>query len=462
MWNNKFMLSTQSAMTQSKRTKFRYMILLMTFISIALNNGDRATFSIAGTDMVSSAGLDIVSLGYLVSTFTWAYVLGQYPGGYLLDRFGSSKVVIGSVFLWSLCVLCIGFITSFQNIWLIRISMFALVFSMGMAEAPTMPANARFLAAWFPSHERGKASGFTTSAQYFALVVFLPLMGWLSWRFGWESIFIFMGVLGIIMSLVMRFVLADTPKVHPLVNSNEVEYIQSGGGLVDLKNNSTSNNKKNNYIKRLLTSRLAIGVYMGQFFFTVLSYFFLTWLPIYLVHDRGMTILKAGFVASLPALCGFAGAILGGIFSDWLIKKEFSLTVARKTPLVIGMLMAMSMIGCNYTSSSWIVVALMSLAFFGKGFGAMGWCVVSDFSPKEAVGKSGGLFNMIGNISGIFTPIIIAYIIHETGSFNFALIFVGVCAFITLCSYLFIAGEIKRMDFSSDDSTLTNPKLNQI
>jgi ACS family glucarate transporter-like MFS transporter len=189
---------------------------------------------------------------------------------------------------------------------------------------------------------------------------------------------------------------------------------------------------------------------MGQFFFTVLSYFFLTWFPVYLVHDRGMTILKAGFVASLPALCGCAGALLGGVLSDYMLSRGFSLSAARKTPIVIGMLLAVSMVICNYVDSAWIVVAIMSLAFFGKGFGAMGWCVVSDFSPKEAIGLSGGLFNMIGNISGIFTPIIIAYIIKDTGSFNGALIFVGVCAFLNLCCYLFVAGKIQRLSFATE------------
>ncbi|EPI0663602.1 TPA: MFS transporter [Klebsiella quasipneumoniae subsp. quasipneumoniae] len=444
------MTTPDSASSKKRPTHYRYMILLMVFLSIALNHGDRATFSIAGPDMVKAAGLDIVALGYLISTFTWAYVLGQYPGGWLLDRFGSKRVLVTGVFTWSLFVFLVGFSTSFDNVWVTRIMIFGFIFMMGLIEAPTLPANSRFLAAWFPARERGKASGFTTAAQYFALVVFLPLMGWFSYRFGWESVFWFMGGLGILVALVMHRVLADTPKVHPLVNSEELDYIQSGGGLTNLKATKKGDTAGKGYTRKLLTNRLALGVYMGQFFFTVLSYFFLTWFPVYLVHDRGMTILKAGFVASLPALCGCAGALLGGVLSDYMLSRGFSLSAARKTPIVIGMLLAVSMVICNYVDSAWIVVAIMSLAFFGKGFGAMGWCVVSDFSPKEAVGLSGGLFNMIGNISGIFTPIIIAYIIKDTGSFNGALVFVGVCAFLNLCCYLFVAGKIQRLSFDTE------------
>ena len=93
----------------------------------------------------------------------------------------------------------------------------------------------------------------------------------------------------------------------------------------------------------------------------------------------------------------------------------------------------------------WLVVAIMALSFFGKGIGALGWAVVSDTCPKEIAGLSGGLFNMFGNISSITTPIVIGYIIQNTGSFNGALVFVGANAIVAAFSYLVIVGEIKRL-----------------
>ncbi len=148
-----------------------------------------------------------------------------------------------------------------------------------------------------------------------------------------------------------------------------------------------------------------------------------------------MTILSAGFVAALLAVAGFVGGILGGIVSDRMIKSGFSLSVARKTPIVCGMLLSMSMIVCNYVSADWIVIAMMSLAFFGKGVGALGWAVVSDTSPREAGGLSGGLFNTFGNVAGITTPIAIGYILQVTGSFAGALVFIGANAAVAILSY---------------------------
>lgn len=122
-----------------------------------------------------------------------------------------------------------------------------------------------------------------------------------------------------------------------------------------------------------------------------------------------MSILKVGLVASIPALCGFAGGVLGGVFSDYLIKRGFSITVARKLPIVLGMLLASTIILCNYTDNTALVVTLMALAFFGKGFGALGWPVISDTAPKEIVGLCGGVFNVFGNVASIVTPLVIGY-----------------------------------------------------
>lgn len=159
-----------------------------------------------------------------------------------------------------------------------------------------------------------------------------------------------------------------------------------------------------------------------------------------------MTILKAGIVASLPAICGFLGGVLGGVISDWLLRRGHTLSVARKTPIVGGMLLSMTMILCNYVDADWMVVGFMALAFFGKGIGALGWAVMSDTAPKQIAGLSGGIFNTCGNLSSITTPIVIGYIIAATGSFRWALVFVGVNAFLAAFSYLFIVGEIKRVE----------------
>jgi ACS family glucarate transporter-like MFS transporter len=188
------------------------------------------------------------------------------------------------------------------------------------------------------------------------------------------------------------------------------------------------------------------GIYLGQFCINVLTYFFITWFPIYLVQARHMSILHSGLAAALSALCGSAGSVLGGITSDSLLRHGYSLTFSRKAPIIAGMLVSVTMIACNYTNAQTLVMFFMSVAFFGKAFGALGWTVIADTSPKELVGLNGGLFNLFGNIAGIITPIVIGYLVKKTGSFNDALVFVGAAALLAIFSYVVIVGEIKRLE----------------
>ena len=428
----------------------RYSIVAMLFAITIVNYADRATIAIAGPELSKDLWLSPVQMGFIFSAFGWSYVIGQIPGGWLLDRFGSKAVYFASIFTWSLFTLlqgAVGLLAATLAFYVL----FALRFLVGLAESPSFPANARVVAAWFPANERGTASAIFNSAQYFATVLFAPIMGWITTVLGWPYVFYFMGLLGLMVSMIWLMVVY-APNQHPHIARAELDYIERGGALVNMdppKGTAQVDPSKKKFewghIQQLIGNRMMIGIYLAQYCINALTYFFITWFPVYLVQQRGMSILNAGFVASIPAVCGFTGGVLGGIWSDYMLRKGFSLTTSRKTPIVVGMLLSTSMIICNYVDAQWIVVAVMALAFFGKGIGALGWAVISDTCPKQIAGLSGGLFNMFGNLSSISTPIIIGYIIQNTGSFNGALVFVGANAVVAAVSYLIIVGEIKRI-----------------
>ncbi|MET3666069.1 MFS transporter [Caulobacter sp. 1776] len=433
----------------TKRTRVRWLIITVLFIITTINYADRATFSIAGQSASKELGLDPVAMGYILSAFAWAYVLGQIPGGALLDRFGSKKIYTIALLAWSAFTALQGFAGFFTGLT-VAIVLFGMRFAVGLAESPSFPANARIVAAWFPGPERGTASAIFNSAQYFSLVAFAPLMGWLAHAFGWRSVFWVMGAVGVVAALF--FVkLIHSPMLHPAVNQAEVDYIEAGGGLVRMEEASTSNGAAFNWanVSQVLTSRMLLGVYLGQYCINVLTYFFVTWFPIYLVKDRGLSILQAGFTAALPALCGFAGGLLGGMISDGLLKKTGNLDIARKTPLLLGMVLATCIVLCNYVEQEWLVIVIMAAAFFGKGVASLGWAVVADTSPKEMAGVTGGIFNTFGNVAGIVTPIVIGYIVKATGSFDGALIFVGAHCGIAILAYFLIVGKIQRLELKA-------------
>ena len=253
-----------------------------------------------------------------------------------------------------------------------------------------------------------------------------------------------MGVIGFVLT-ALWIKLIHNPTDHPRMSAEELKFISENGAVVDMDHkkpgSAAASGPKLHYIKQLLSNRMMLGVFFGQYFINTI-----TWFPIYLVQEKGMSILKVGLVASIPALCGFAGGVLGGVFSDYLIKRGLSLTLARKLPIVLGMLLASTIILCNYTNNTTLVVMLMALAFYGKGLGALGWPVISDTAPKEIVGLCGGVFNVFGNVASIVTPLVIGYLVSELHSFNAALVFVGCSALMAMVCYLFVVGDIKRME----------------
>jgi MFS transporter, ACS family, glucarate transporter len=178
----------------------------MLFAVTIVNYADRATIAIAGPVMSRDLSLSAVQMGFVFSAFGWSYVIGQIPGGWLLDRFGSKTVYFFSILTWSLFTLLQGAVGLFAATSAVY-ALFALRFLVGFAEAPSFPANARIVAAWYPANERGTASAIFNSAQYFATVLFAPVMDWITVSLGWPYVFYFMGLMGVVISVIWLRVL---------------------------------------------------------------------------------------------------------------------------------------------------------------------------------------------------------------------------------------------------------------
>jgi ACS family glucarate transporter-like MFS transporter len=431
--------------------RVRWTILSMLFAVTVVNYAVRAALSLAAPQLTADLGIDPLQLGIVFSAFGWSYVIAQTPGGWLLDRFGAARVYFWAILTWSVLTAAHGTVVWLSGSAAVTV-LFALRFLVGFAEAPSFPGNARIVASWFPAKERGTASAIFNAAQYFATVLFAPLLGWIVMRFGWEWSFVFMGAVGMIAALVWLRVVHE-PRRHPRLRPAELALIVEGGALVDPPAATTPDGRDaagastaRRQLRVLLGTRTLWGLYLGQFFINTLTFFFITWFPVYLVEERGLSIVKAGLFATLPAICGFAGGVLGGIFSDWLLRRGFSLTVARKAPVVGGMMIALAILGCNYTDSNGMILLFMSLAFFGKGVGALGWAVMADVAPRDCAGLSGGIFNMFGNMSSILTPIVIGAILKATGSFDLVLVLVAAAALLAALCFLFLVGTIRRIE----------------
>ncbi|MCL6633828.1 MAG: MFS transporter [Alicyclobacillus herbarius] len=416
------------------RTRRRYVILTILFISTALNYLDRTNISVAGPFIKSDLHLNSVTLGLIFSAFGWTYALMQIPGGWVLDRLGPRLTYGLAMLFWSLFTLLQAFARSFAGL-------FGLRLGLGMSEAPAFPTNNRLVATWFPKHERAFATAVYTAGEYIGLAFLSPVLAWIVATYGWSAIFIVTGVIGLIwVPFWFRFI--RKPEEARGVSQEELDYIRAKENLSEGQSRQKLGWAD---LAELFRHRSLWGIYIGQFAVTTTLWFFLTWFPTYLVNGKHMTILHVGFYSMIPYIAALLGVLCGGAVSDWLLRRGVSVGTARKTPIVVGLLLASVIVAANYTTSVPLVIAILSIAFFAQGLSAISWTMVGELAPARLMGLCGGVFNFAGNLSGIVTPIIIGVIVGSTNNFNGALLFVGAVVIIGALSYLFLVGKVERV-----------------
>ncbi|MDE1917682.1 MAG: MFS transporter [Sphingomonadales bacterium] len=416
-----------------KPTRKRLMILALISTATLINYLDRSVMGVAKPDLVRELHIDPVVMGLIFSAFSWTYALAQIPGGYLLDRLGTRLTYGLSLALWSAMTALHGFMTGIAGLVSARLA-------LGLAESPCFPANSRVLSTWFPQNERAKATGVYTVGEYIGLGLLIPVLGWMLAAYGWRSLFFAVGLLGIAFAALFYHLYREP--MESGANQQEIDLIAAGGGFAE---GTASTAFSWADVGRLVTKRQIAGASIGQFCSNSTLVFFLTWFPSYLADERGMTFIKSGFLVSLPYLAAAAGVLLGGVFSDWLIRATASPTIGRKVPIITGLLLCASMVSANYLQSNTAVIAVMSLAFFGQGLAGLGWTLLSDVAPREMMGLTAGLFNFFTNLAGMLTPLVVGFAVKATGSFYGALAYIGALGLLGTLTYLFVLGPVERV-----------------
>ena len=418
-----------------RRTRARFGILALIAVGTMINYLDRTVLGIAAPSLRQDLGIDAAWMGVVFSAFSWTYAAAQIPGGVFLDRFGAKLTYFLSITFWSLFTLLQGFATGLG-------SLLAFRFGLGVSEAPCFPANSRIVGTWFPQGERARATSIYTVGEYLGLAVFSPALFWIMGIFGWQALFLVVGVIGIAFGIVWWLAYRE-PHESRSVSRAELEYIRAGGGL-----NQTTSKVAFSWanVGKLLSYRQVWGAAIGQFAGNSTLVFFLTWFPTYLATERHMGWVKVGFFAVLPFLAAAVGVAFGGWVSDRLLASTGSANIARKLPIIGGLLLASGIVAANYVDNNAVVIAILSVAFFGQGMVGLGWTLISDIAPKQLMGLTGGLFNFAANLAGIVTPLVIGFIVSATGSFVGALAFVGIVALLGALSYIFILGDVHRIE----------------
>jgi ACS family D-galactonate transporter-like MFS transporter len=421
-----------------KPTRARLTVLVLISTATLINYLDRSVMGVAKPELDKDLHISPEVMGLIFSAFSWTYALAQIPGGYVIDKLGTRVTYSLSLGLWSLATAVHGMMSSVAGLISARLA-------LGIAEAPCFPANSRVLSTWFPQQERARATGVYTVGEYIGLGFLIPVLGWIMATYGWRSLFYIVGALGIVFAFVFYGMYRD-PQDSKSVNQAELDLIAEGGGFTS---NASGGDFSWANVRKLVGTRQIAGASIGQFCSNSTLVFFLTWFPSYLAEERGMTFIKAGFMVSLPYLGASLGVMLGGIASDWLIRRTGSPSIGRKLPIITGLLLCASMISANFLESNEAVIAVMSIAFFGQGLAGLGWTLLSDVAPKEMMGLTGGLFNFFANLAGIVTPLVVGFVVGATGSFYGALAYVGALGVIGAAAYIFILGPVERVKLNA-------------
>ncbi|HEX9853552.1 MAG TPA: MFS transporter [Woeseiaceae bacterium] len=423
-----------------KRTRKRIIVLALISVGTAINYLDRAVLGVAAPGIISDFGFGAGVMGILFSAFSWTYAAAQIPGGVILDKIGTRLTYFWSVGLWSIFTLLHGLTTGFASLLAFRLG-------LGISEAPCFPANSRILASWFPQNERARANSVYSVGQYFGLAFLAPLLFLIVASLGWRALFVIAGLVGLVFAAAWLKLYRE-PGDHPTINKAELDYIAAGGGLAAPSRPTPFSMRS---MGVLLRHRQIFGASLGQFAGNSTLVFFLTWFPTYLATERQMEWLQVGFFAVMPYIAASVGVLIGGQVSDRLLAKTGSANIGRKLPIILGLLLASTIIFANYVESNAAVIAIMSLAFFGQGMVNLGWTLITDVAPRQLIGLTGGIFNFCANLAGIATPMVIGFIVGATGSFFGGLAYIAVVALIGVFSYVFIVGDVHRIELTAEE-----------
>jgi D-galactonate transporter len=412
----------------------RWTIVLMAFLGTTINYIDRANLGVALPALKKEFGLSPETSGLILGAFFWTYAAFQLPSGWFVDKVGPRIAYTVAVVWWSIFTAATAIARGFT-------SLFGFRLLLGVGEAPAYPTNAKAVSEWFPKSERAFATSIYDSGARAGTVAALPLCTWIIKDYGWRTSFIVTGIVGVLWSAIW-YAIYRHPSEHPRVSDTERAYILAGQAA-----QPAVRGPKVPW-RSLFRYRTIWGMMLGFFCLNFVIYFFVTWFPTYLRDGRGFTAVKTGLYGMIPGLFAMVAGYTGGKTSDFLVRRGFSLTKARKIPIVLGMAIASSIGLAVVVPSAMGAVALLALSYGGLCFAAASiWSLPADVAPTpQHVASIGGIQNFASNTAGILITYLIGKLLAKTGGFVAPLMMAGGFAILGALSYLFIVPEITPLE----------------
>ncbi|MFM1650764.1 MFS transporter [Brevibacillus sp. B_LB10_24] len=391
-----------------------YFILFLLFFGWILAYLDRMVISVALTSIGSDLHLEASSLGIVLSSFFAGYALMQIPGGWLADKYGSKRIMIVALIMWSLFTAMTGLAWSLMSLLAIR-------FLFGIGESGFPAASSKAIAEYFPKAGRAKAQSAMLSSNAFgaalAPLFAAPMMIWL----GWRKMFVMIALVGFILAVVYAIFLRKP--------------VQRGDDSAKPSEQSMS-------LKDLLQTPTMWKLVVAWFGLDVVLWGFASWLPSYLLKVRNLDLLQAGYVASLPFFAGGIAMLLGG----WLVDRYFA--GREKYFAIVVQIAGVIFLYLMFTTKgleSAILYQILSAFFLYAGFAGI-WSLPVKILPTEVMGSASGMINFGGQVAGFVSPMVMGFLITAfNGSYDAAFWFLILSAVISIIACMTLGNTQKSL-----------------
>ena len=401
----------------------RWRIAILIGAAIAISYLDRQTLPVAVKAISADIPLTNVQFSALQSAFLFAYALMYAGGGKLVDILGTNRGFTVIMLFWSLACASHAFATSFMLLATSR-------FLLGVGEGGVSPAATRAVAEWFPTKERATAMGIINAGTAVGAVIAPPLIAAVLGYTNWRWIFVFTGGLGLVWVAWWRLSYVSPPRDS---NQGDVD-----SRLRDLDDKTTA---ELTWI-RLLRIRETWGLVTAKFLSDAAWFFLLFWLPKYLYDARGFDIKAVGAFAWMPNAAAGVGCLLAGGFSSYLVRRQFSLGMARKLALGLAAALMPFVILVPHVPVSW-AIGLFCLAYFGQqSWSTLVMVLPTDLFPQQIVGSVAGLVGFGGAMGGILFGELAGYLLDR--GFGYGTVFT-IAGMLHVAAFLIILAAIPTM-----------------
>jgi MFS transporter, ACS family, D-galactonate transporter len=424
---------TYYADTYAPAERYRWTIGILLGVGVLVNYFDRVNLSVSHDALVESFGITPQVFGQLSAAYSWTYAACQLPTGVVLDLFGVRKVTLWSVLIWGIASLAAAFAPGV-------IFFFAARLLLGIGEAPTFPANAKAVGAWFPAHERSLATALFDGSAKLANAIGVPLLGLLLLQVGWRWSFGFTAVLSF-GYMALFAILYREPGRFSMRNVIRTPSLVPGGDAAQIIAPPIP-------LGQLLRQRKVIGLAIGSGAYNYVFYLLITWLPTYLAQTQHITLQQSFLYTGVPwlvaAACGF---LIGGVLVDALIRHGYNASTVRRTVLIGGTICGLGILGAGFSHT--VTGALVCITLSIGGLSAASpviWSLPSLLVPNTSTGKVGGIINFANQISAILAPIVTGYTVGATHSYTLAFAIPSIYIVIGIASYFVLLGRIEPID----------------